>query len=96
MVRVLGFLLVFWWVEEEFGSVVVVDAGLSVPRKREVPPVEVWWWGPFDVAVVVDGGGPAVVVNESVDAGPQARVISLTLVLPSSTQSRSAWWAWAT
>ena len=45
---------------------VVVDAGLCVPRKREVPPVEVGWRDPFGAAVFAISGAPAVFGDQAV------------------------------
>src|ERR1700733_11313466 len=42
------------WVQESFGSVVVVDAGLAGVQRRGR--------GPFDFAAGVDAGGPATVL----------------------------------
>jgi hypothetical protein len=53
-------------VEHAFGVVIVVDACFA--------GVEMEWRGPFDLAVGVDGGGPAVVVDRG-DRKPHATVL---------------------
>jgi hypothetical protein len=59
---------VVWFVvvaEQFFGVVIGVGAGLAV--------VEVGWWDPFGVVVVVFAGGPALFGERVVAAGRSRR-----------------------
>ena len=69
--------------------VIVVDTGLAVPRKREVPPVEVGWRDPFGAAVFAFSGLQPPSVTRRL-CGPQARASSVMLVRIASSTTAAA------
>ena len=42
---------------------------IAHPRKRKVPPVEMWWWDPFGAAVFAFSGAPAAGFDHAVGLG---------------------------